>query len=87
MVYLFIGKKFIIPVRTGLFYDPEPSDGKPDDFYGITLGSGLVNKYFALDAAYQYRFGNDVREIEIGGSSSAKDLKEHKIYFSLILYF
>lgn len=86
MEYLFIGKKMVIPIRAGLFYDPEPSDGSPDDFYGMSLGSGLVYKNFVFDCAYQYRFGRDVRQLEIGGSSSAMDVDEHYIYFSLIYH-
>jgi len=86
MEYLFIRKKMVVPVRAGLFYDPEPSDENSDDFYGITLGSGLIYKKVAFDVAYQYRFGNDVRKVEIGGSPSTMDVNEHNIYFSFILY-
>jgi len=32
-------KSCIIPIRGGLFYDPAPAEGSPDDFYGFSLGS------------------------------------------------
>lgn len=86
MEYLFIGRKMVIPIRGGIFYDPEPSDGTPDDFYGVTLGSGLVYKNMVFDIAYQYRFGDDVRQLEIGGSSSTMDVDEHYVLFSLIYH-
>ncbi|MCG8512253.1 MAG: outer membrane protein transport protein, partial [Rhodospirillales bacterium] len=33
--YLFILPKTIIPLRCGLFYDPEPSEKSPEDFWGF----------------------------------------------------
>ncbi len=86
MEYLFILEKTVIPLRCGVFYDPEPSDGTPDDFFGITLGSGVLYKNLVFDLSYQYRFGHDVREVELGGSSSSMDVEEHQIFFSLIIY-
>jgi len=58
--YLFIKNRYIIPVRGGLFYDPGPAEGNPDDYYGFSIGSGIGIGRVILDAAYQYRFGNDV---------------------------
>ena len=42
--YLFILTNTVIPVRGGLFYDPEPADNHPADFWGITLGTGVSIK-------------------------------------------
>jgi len=36
--YLFIGNTAVFPVRAGLFYDPEPAEKSPDDFYGFSYG-------------------------------------------------
>jgi hypothetical protein len=27
-------------LRSGLFYDPAPAEGSPDDYYGFSLGGG-----------------------------------------------
>ncbi len=86
MEYLFIGGKATIPLRFGLFYDPEPDDGRPDDFFGMSLGSGLVYKWLAFDMAYQYRFGKNVRAIETGSSFSDMNVDEHSVLCSVVIH-
>lgn len=39
--YLWIRSKLAIPLRAGLFYDPEPGEGGRDDFFGFTGSSPL----------------------------------------------
>jgi long-subunit fatty acid transport protein len=57
--YLFILEKTIIPARIGFIYDPEPALGRPDDFWGISVGTGVVlKKRFIFDLAYQHRWCN-----------------------------
>ncbi len=78
----------IISLRGGLFYDPYPAAGSPDDCYGLSLGSGIKIKQFLFDIAYQFRYGNNVSKYSsenIGNFS--KDVKEHVVYFSLVYYF
>ncbi len=84
--YLFIGKKFVIPIRTGFFYDPEPSEGEMKDFYGISLGSGFGYKQVIFDIAYQLRWGNDVDTGNLINSSSS-DVVQHNFLSSLICRF
>ena len=38
--YLVFREKTVIPLRAGLFYDPQPSEKHPDDFFGFSLGTG-----------------------------------------------
>ena len=85
--YLFIGRSMAIPVRAGIFYDPEPAENSPDDFYGISLGSGIAYKKVVYDIAYQYRFGRDVRSTTVGNDDSSQDVDQHTIYMSLIYHF
>ena len=85
--YLFIGTKYVVPVRAGVFYDPEPSEGSPDNFYGISFGSGIAMGHWVFDAAYQYRFGRDVRSITVGGDDATQDVDQHSLYMSLIYHF
>jgi long-subunit fatty acid transport protein len=59
--YLHLKNQFIIPVRGGVFYDPAPAEGSPDQFFGFSLGSGIARGRVVFDLAYQFRFGNDVR--------------------------
>ncbi len=58
--YLFIKPNYVVPIRGGLFYDPEPARGEQDDYYGASFGLGLAYKQLIVDMAYWYRWGNDV---------------------------
>ena len=87
--YRFINedKGYLIPIRAGVFYDPAPAEGSPDDFYGFALGLGFTkNNWFSLDIAYQYRFGNDVGHHLAKLFQSSVDVDEHIVYLSMIWY-
>ena len=85
--YLIIGEDMVIPLRAGLFYDPEPADGSPDNFWGLSVGSGISYKNFVYDIAYQYRFGKNVRSAIIGDETSKQDVEQHTVYMSVIYHF
>jgi len=85
--YLVIGRKFVVPIRAGLFYDPAPSDESSDAYYGISLGSGLAYKRWIFDAAYQFRTGDGVGDAMLQGHDFSQDVNEHIIYASLIVHF
>ena len=85
--YLIFGKKVIIPVRGGLFYDPRPSLDDPTDVYGFSVGSGITFKRFSLDGAYQFRWANDVDGEDFGLSGADFDLNDHMFLASIIVYF
>lgn len=87
--YRFINKdkEYLVPIRAGVFYDPAPAEGGADDFYGIALGLGFSkNKWFSLDVAYQYRFGNNVGEALADEFLFSEDVDEHMVYVSMIWY-
>jgi long-subunit fatty acid transport protein len=85
--YLFILEKTLIPARAGIFYDPEPAEGCPEDYYGFSVGSGFVWKNLAMDAAYQFRWGNNVEGESIGVPNTVADVHQHLIYVSAIYQF
>lgn len=85
--YLHIGDKYIIPIRGGLFYDPAPAEGEVDDYFGLSIGSGIVYKRFVFDVAYQYRFGRDVGTSYLEHLNFSQDVNEHTIYSSVIVHF
>lgn len=85
--YLFIKEKYVIPFRSGIFYDPAPAEGSPDDYFGFSLGSGFAKGPFVFDIAYQYRFGNDVGSSILQNLNFSQDVKEHTVYSSLIIHF
>ena len=86
--YLFIleDKNMAVPVRAGFFYDPEPSEGSPKDFFGFSIGSGISYRRFVFDVAYQLRYGNNVDTGNLIASSTA-DIIQHTVLASLILHF
>ena len=86
--YLFIGQntQVVVPVRGGIFYDPEPSHEALKDFYGIAIGSGIAYKRFIFDIAYQVRWGRSVDTGNVIYLSSA-DIMQHLLLASIIVHF
>ena len=86
--YLFIGQdtQVVVPIRGGIFYDPEPSHGTSQDFYGIAIGSGIAYKRFIFDVAYQLRWGRSVDTGNLIATSSA-DITQHLVLGSVIIHF
>lgn len=86
-------------LRGGLFFDQEPAsgspnlitpgDGKPDDFYGIALGLGLlVKNRINIDLAYQFRYGNDVNgDLLLGIPGFNEDVYQHRVLLSTVVHF
>ena len=85
--YLFIEPGYVIPVRAGTFYDPAPAEGSPDDYYGLSAGTGIAKGPFVFDIAYQFRWGNDVGESILQNLQFSQDVREHTVYASMIVHF
>lgn len=95
--YLYIGEKFVIPFRGGIFYDPAPSEGSADAYYGISLGTGFLYEprdrkkglweRLIFDVAYQFRFGEDVGTHMLKDLNFSQDIQEHTVYASVIVHF
>ena len=85
-LFVFPEKNITVPLRAGLFYDPEPSQGGVKDFYGFSIGSGVAYKGFIFDVAYQLRWG---RNLDTGNliATSEADIMQHTILASLIIHF
>ena len=83
-------KQLIIPLRAGIYYDPAPSEGKNDDYYGFSIGLGISRfARFGLDVSYCYRFGNDVGAAVISNypHTFSQDVSENILYSSMVLHF
>lgn len=85
--YLIIKENYVIPLRAGLFYDPEPTKEGQDDFYGFSLGTGISKEKFSLDASYQFRFARRVTGDVPSIKGSSADIKQHTVMMSMIYYF
>ena len=86
MEYLFIRDKYAIPMRLGLFYDPEPATGHVDDFYGFSLGTGISYGNIVLDTSYQFRTGNDATGDLPAVEDSRVNIRQHVWMASMIYY-
>ncbi|KPA17042.1 conserved hypothetical protein, secreted [Candidatus Magnetomorum sp. HK-1] len=86
--YLYKRNNYVIPFRSGLYYDETPAKGTTDIYYGITLGTGIefIDKY-AFDVAYQFRYANNVGSSILESMGFSQDVREHTIYTSMIIYF
>ena len=85
--YLFVLKKTIIPLRMGVFYDPEPSEKHPNDFYGFSIGTGISLGPAVIDCAYVYRWGRDIKGGTMGDPGTKVDIRQHNFYVSMIYKF
>ncbi|MCP4105138.1 MAG: hypothetical protein GY749_06320 [Desulfobacteraceae bacterium] len=85
--YVLIKPKYEIPLCAGIFYDPAPAEGSPDNIFGFSIGSGIGKGRIKLDIAYQYRFGNDIGDSVMKPLGFSQDIREHTIYSSVIIYF
>lgn len=85
--YLFILPKIVIPVRAGIYYDPQPSPDGKENVYGISLGSGLAYKNLVFDLAYTFDWGNGLNGTATGVPNSQYKLRRHRLYSSLIVHF
>ena len=91
--WLKFGMQYDIPLesemlhlRSGIFYDPAPAERSSDDYWGISLGSGITTNQFAIDGAYQIRFGNDVGGSLLEGLEFSQDVIEHQVIVSMVYY-
>jgi long-subunit fatty acid transport protein len=84
---IIVGKNWLIPLRCGLGYDPEPRVDGTDEFYTLSLGGGFQRGPIMLDLAYEYRFGNDTTNSGLAGLDTLQDVKRHRLMLSLIGYF
>ncbi|KPA19389.1 Membrane protein involved in aromatic hydrocarbon degradation, partial [Candidatus Magnetomorum sp. HK-1] len=80
--------EYALPLCLGMFYDPVPAKNSPDNFWGITFGTGFIEKQsFTFDIAYQFRFGKNVGDSVLDQLGFSQSVFEHTLYSSLILYF
>ena len=85
--YLIVREKTVIPLRAGLFYDPQPSEKHPDDFFGFTLGTGIMIENVVIDWAYVFRYGANVRGDSFGSAGIKEDVTQHSVLMSVIYHF
>lgn len=88
--YIFIRpeREWVVSLRGGIFYDPEPARGNVKDFYGFSVGTGVSYRRYVFDLAYQVRWGHDVNsENLIRNAGSEVNILQHLVLLSFILHF
>lgn len=75
-----------IPLRCGVGYDPEPGVKEVVNYYTANLGTGLQWERYALDIAYEARWGHDVHTSPLTYEHGTEEILQHRILTSLILY-
>ena len=88
--YLFVLPRYVVALRGGLFYDPEPSNENPTDFFGGSVGGGLSWQDMSVDLAYQFRRGLDVEgnayDVQHEVPEARAAVTQHLFLLSLIYY-
>ena len=85
--YLLVRENLLVPLRFGLGYDPAPAVDNVDDFYTVSVGSGLQIGNYNFDIAWQLRWGNSVNRAIFQGIDASEDIRQHRLLASLIYYF
>ena len=92
--YLWFLERFLLATRAGAFYDPQPSSGAPKDYYGFSLGAGIILKNFHVDWAYQLRVGTGdegTNLLDIMGEDvlqgASLDSYQHLFLLSIVYWF
>lgn len=85
--YLVIRERHVVPLRCGAGYDPSPAIVGVDTYYSLTCGTGLQWGRYALDVAYEVRWGRDVGKDVLLGIAGSEDVVRHRVLASLIVYF
>ena len=90
--YLLVFPKTEIPLRGGLSWEQRPAIGNPDEYWGVSVGSGIsLGKdpgKLIIDVAYSYTWGNDVLESLVPEQKGLKtDVVEQQVYVSGIWHF
>ncbi|KPA14323.1 Membrane protein involved in aromatic hydrocarbon degradation [Candidatus Magnetomorum sp. HK-1] len=87
--YLVINKQqqTIVPFRAGIFYDPVPGKGSPENLWGFSIGTGFSKSPYNFDIAFQYRRGSSFGEDYNLKTIQSYDISEAILYTSLIYHF
>lgn len=79
--YLWTHSTVVLPLRAGVFYDPEPGAGGKEDFFGFSLGGGVAAGSWLFDLAYTFRAGM------VHGPTTEPRVQQHTMLASMIYHF
>ena len=80
-----------IPLRGGVFWEQRPAMESPDEYWGISLGSGISLGQepgrVILDIAYTFERGENVMGSLLPGQGMSSDVNKHQLFVSAIWHF
>jgi len=80
-----------IPLRGGVFWEQRPAIGSPDEYWGLSLGSGVsLGKepgQIVLDVAYTFERGENVMGSLLPEQEMHSDVDKHQLFLSAIWHF
>lgn len=90
--YLCVLKRTEIPLRGGIRWEQRPAVGEPDEYWGLSLGSGIsLGKEpgrLILDVAYTYSWGDHVLGTLVPDQEGlGTDVNRHDLHLSCIWHF
>lgn len=90
--YLLVFPSTEVPLRAGVSWEQRPAIGDPDEYWGVSIGSGISIGQdpgkLILDIAYMYSIGKDVLKTLVPDQEGlSTDVVKHQIYLSGIMHF
>lgn len=90
--YLWVLRRTEIPFRAGASWEQYPAIGQPDEYWGVSIGSGVSMGTdpgkLILDFAYVYTWGDDVMGSLVPAQTDLHtDVRRHQFYLSTIWHF
>ncbi|MBN2685261.1 MAG: outer membrane protein transport protein [Pontiellaceae bacterium] len=89
--YLWMPSWTEIPLRAGVYWEQRPAVGAPDEYWGVSLGTGISlgkgDKKVVLDVAYVFEQGNNVMGSLLSEQAVCSDSTKHQLFISAIWHF
>jgi len=89
--YLCILSRTEVPLRGGAFWEQRPAVGAPDEYWGVSVGSGIAlgkePGRAVLDLAYIFEQGKSVMGSLLPGRAVRSDVNKHQLFLSAIWHF
>lgn len=89
--YLLLFERTEVPLRGGAFWEQRPAVGEPDEYWGLSLGTGVSigrrHPKVIFDIAYVFTWGDDVLGSLVPDQDGlSSDVQRHQCFLSCICH-